>query len=188
MMNTMMLMQLGLSLMSGKTNRPGLGGFLDVAATAGNQILPIAMQNLANKTKQEKEIALAAYQIYRDEVTAKNATGEIFDINIETMLVEAAMAELNERELFSGKENDLVLAISIVQYKKGDAFKRWLMPGMGKTVLSVEANLSNEAGKTLAQSQATKSVGAGGGYTIGAWKRVFEDVSEALIADLMSVR
>ncbi len=122
------------------------------------------------------------------KVTAKNATGEIFDINIETMLVEAAMAELNERELFSGKENDLVLAISIVQYKKGDAFKRWLMPGMGKTVLSVEASLSNEAGKTLAQSQATKSVGAGGGYTIGAWKRVFEDVSEALIADLMSVR
>ena len=72
MMNTMMLMQLGLSLMSGKTNRPGLGGFLDVAATAGKEILPIAMQNLANKTKQEKEIALAAYEIYRDEVTAKN--------------------------------------------------------------------------------------------------------------------
>tara|TARA_R100000541_G_scaffold20935_2_gene30726 strand:- start:2893 stop:5412 length:2520 start_codon:yes stop_codon:yes gene_type:complete len=73
MMNTMMLMQLGLSLMSGKTNRSGLAGFLDVAATAGNEILPIAMQNLANKSKQEKEIALAAYEIYRDEVTAKNA-------------------------------------------------------------------------------------------------------------------
>ena len=72
MMNTMMLMQLGLSLMSGKTNRTGLGGFLDVAATAGNEILPIAMQNLANKSKQEKEIALAAYEIYRDEIGAKN--------------------------------------------------------------------------------------------------------------------
>ena len=72
MMNTMMLMQLGLSLMSGKTNRTGLGGFLDVAATAGNEILPIAMQNLANKSKQEKEIALASYEIYRDEIGAKN--------------------------------------------------------------------------------------------------------------------
>ena len=72
MMNTMMLMQLGLSLMSGKTNRSGLAGFLDVAATAGNEILPIAMQNLANKSKQEKEIALAAYEIYRDEIGAKN--------------------------------------------------------------------------------------------------------------------
>ena len=71
MMNTMMLMQLGLSLMSGKTNRSGLAGFLDVAATAGNEILPIAMQNLANKSKQEKEIALAAYEIYRDEIGAQ---------------------------------------------------------------------------------------------------------------------
>ena len=48
MMNTMMLMQLGLSLMSGETRKSGLAGFMDVAGTAGKEILPMAMQNLQN--------------------------------------------------------------------------------------------------------------------------------------------
>ena len=120
MMNTMMLMQLGLSLMSGKTNRPGLGGFLDVAATAGNQILPIAMQNLANKTKQEKEIALAAYQIYRDEVTAKSA--RISDIQ------DFYTKELIKKE-FEGNEPKgtlrQVMMKKTIQLPDGQSYTQW---------------------------------------------------------------
>ena len=73
MMNTMMLMQLGLSLMSGETRKSGLAGFMEVAGKAGNEILPIAMQNLQNKSKMEKELALAAYDIVREERAAKTA-------------------------------------------------------------------------------------------------------------------
>ena len=73
MMNTMMLMQLGLSLMSGETRRPGLSGFMEVAGKAGKEILPIAMQNLQNKSKMEKELSLAAYDIVREERAAKTA-------------------------------------------------------------------------------------------------------------------
>ena len=78
LMNTMMLMQLGLSLMSGETKRPGLAGFMEVAGKAGKEILPIAMQNLQNKSKMEKELALAAYDIVREERAAK--AGRISDI------------------------------------------------------------------------------------------------------------
>jgi hypothetical protein len=78
MMNTMMLMQLGLSLMSGETRKSGLAGFMDVAGTAGKEILPMAMQNLQNKSKMEKELALAAYDIVREERAAK--TGRANDI------------------------------------------------------------------------------------------------------------
>tara|TARA_R100001244_G_scaffold93582_1_gene70401 strand:- start:886 stop:3432 length:2547 start_codon:yes stop_codon:yes gene_type:complete len=71
MMNTMMLLQLGLSMMSGETTKPGLGGFLEVASKAGKEVLPIAMQNLANQSKQDKELALAAYDIVREEQQTK---------------------------------------------------------------------------------------------------------------------
>ena len=71
MMNTMMLLQLGLSMMSGETTKPGLGGFLEVASKAGKEVLPIAMQNLANQSKQDKELALAAYDIVREEQQSK---------------------------------------------------------------------------------------------------------------------
>ena len=66
-MNTMMLMQLGLSLMSGETRKSGLAGFMEVAGKAGTEILPIAMQNLKDKSKMEKELALAAYEPIGEE-------------------------------------------------------------------------------------------------------------------------
>ena len=120
MMNTMMLMQLGLSLMSGKTNRTGLGGFLDVAATAGNEILPIAMQNLANKSKQEKEIALAAYEIYRDEIGAKNKrVTDIEDFYTKELI----------KNQFEGNDPKgtlrQVMMKKIIQTPDGQTFEQW---------------------------------------------------------------
>jgi hypothetical protein len=87
MMNTMMLMQLGLSLMSGETRKSGLAGFMDVAGTAGKEILPMAMQNLQNKSKMEKELALAAYDIVREERAAKaGRANDIKDFYIKELI------------------------------------------------------------------------------------------------------
>ena len=87
MMNTMMLMQLGLSLMSGETRKSGLAGFMEVAGKAGNEILPIAMQNLQNKSKMEKELALAAYDIVREERAAKTArVSDIQDFYVKELI------------------------------------------------------------------------------------------------------
>jgi len=59
-----------------------------------------------------------------------------------------------------------------------------MIPGAGKTVLSVEARMTDSYGGTVAKSQATESIGAGGLYTIGAWKRVFIKVAQSLVSDI----
>lgn len=122
-----------------------------------------------------------------DQIKVKNDTGETFDIDIETMLTDALKKELEIQGLTGNDGLPYALSVSIVQYSKGSAFGRWLMPGVGKTILSVEANITDSEGVILAESQATRSIGAGGGFTIGAWQKVFTDVAESLIQDLVAV-
>lgn len=115
-----------------------------------------------------------------------NKTGETFDINVEQMLREAMDKELTKENLL-GKAGDagiVSMDVNIIEYRKGDAFKRWLWPGYGSTVLVVEATLLDAEGNVDATAKANRSVDAGGGYTIGAWKKIFEDVSADLVSDL----
>ena len=115
-----------------------------------------------------------------------NKTGETFDINIEQMLREAMVKELTTENLLghAGNPNVVSMNINVIEYRKGDAFKRWLMPGYGSTVLVVEATLLDADGNVDATAQANRSVDAGGGYTIGAWKTIFGDVASDLVSDL----
>ena len=73
--------------MTNTTSQSGIRGFLDVAGQTGNQILPIAMQNLKDKSKMDKELALAAYDIVREERAAKaGRISEIQDFYIKEMI------------------------------------------------------------------------------------------------------
>lgn len=114
-----------------------------------------------------------------------NETGQTFDVNVEQMLADALTTELHEENLlWTGQEcAKLVLSSKLVEYEKGNAFKRWLLPGWGSTVLTVQAELRN--GDQLAGSeQARRTVSFGGGYTIGAWKTIFRDLAEDIVEDL----
>ena len=71
LMNTMMLMQLGLSLMSGETRKSGLAGFMEVAGKAGNEILPIVMQNLKDKSNWKRNFHLRRMILYVKSVQRK---------------------------------------------------------------------------------------------------------------------
>ena len=97
------------------------------------------------------------------------------------------MFALNGLLLSSEERVDHSLEVNIIQYTKGNAVARWLLPGAGKTILSVEARLVSKTGTTVAESQATESIGAGGLYTVGAWKRVFDTVAKSLIKDIKSI-
>ena len=123
-----------------------------------------------------------------NSVVAKNETGKSFEIDIESMLKEAVNEELSVQGLSNKEGLEYELQVFIIQYKEGNAFGRWIMPGLGKTVLSVEAVLNDESGEAVLQSQATRSIGAGGGYTINAWKKVFNQVAEELVNDLALVK
>ena len=118
------------------------------------------------------------------EVT--NRTGESFDMDVEQMLRNAMLKKLEEQDLAASPASPEVMTIdlSIIEYRKGDAFKRWLWPGYGSTVLVIEATLLDTEGNVDATAQANRSVDAGGAYTIGAWQSIFDDVAGDLVAEL----
>ena len=115
-----------------------------------------------------------------------NKTGEHFDVDIEAMLRDAMVSELAKEGLLGqpGAAGVVTMDVNIIEYRKGDAFKRWLWPGYGSTVLVVEATLLDRQGNVDATAQANRSVDAGGGYTVGAWEKIFEDVAADLVSDL----
>ena len=125
-----------------------------------------------------------------DTVVASNNTGSDFDGTDVVALMEAAVKTEILKEgllLVSPERANHSLEVNIIQYTKGNAVARWLMPGAGKTILSVEARLVSETGTTVAESQATESIGGGGLYTVGAWKKVFDKVATSLVKDIKSI-
>ena len=120
-----------------------------------------------------------------DRIEAVNSTGKDFEgINVEIEMRMATIEAVRNAGLKDRAGTSHHLRVDIVQYEKGNAAARWLMPGLGKTILSVEATLFDSQEKPVASSQATRSVGAGGAFTIGAWKAVFDDVATTLVSDI----
>ena len=115
-----------------------------------------------------------------------NKTGEEFDIDIKKMLSDSLAKTLEEKELlWSGTGGHrLLLESNIIEYKKGDAFKRWLLPGWGATVLIIRCDLVEEDNSIVGSVEATRTVSAGGGYTIGACKTVFDKLAIDVVEDL----
>lgn len=72
-MGTLLLMQLGLGMMAGKSNQPGFAGFAEILGKSGQQVLPMFMEHMQNKRKEDKEIALAAYDMLREDRKAEAA-------------------------------------------------------------------------------------------------------------------
>jgi hypothetical protein len=76
-----------------------------------------------------------------------------------------------------------VLVSTIREYRPGSAFKRWLMPGYGSTILWVESEL-REGDKKVAESSNKRTVDAGGAYTAGAYESIFADVAGDIVVGL----
>jgi len=70
-MGSLLLMQLGLGMMAGKSMQPGFAGFAEILGKTGQQVLPMWMEHMRDKRKEDKEIALAAYDMLREDRAAK---------------------------------------------------------------------------------------------------------------------
>ncbi|MDT8338828.1 MAG: DUF4410 domain-containing protein [Sulfurimonas sp.] len=114
-----------------------------------------------------------------------NKTSQTFEIDIQKMLKESLNKKLKaDGILWANNENSkLQLKIDIIEYSEGNAFKRWIMPGWGATILTIEATLKDSS-LVVGKANATRNIAAGGGFTIGAWKTVFDDIAADVIADL----
>jgi hypothetical protein len=115
----------------------------------------------------------------------KNSTGRVYDVDVETMLTDALTETLQKQEMLAtGSEGDmLLLNAEIVAYEKGSAFGRWLMPGVGSTILEVHCEL-RDGNNVAGVADAKRTVDAGGGYTIGAWKSIYKDVAADIVGDI----
>lgn len=118
-----------------------------------------------------------------------NETGKTFEteLKVEDMLRQALTEKLKTENLEwnSGMQNKLVLDSKILDYDEGNAFKRWLLPGWGATVLTIQSDL-RQGGQLVGTVDAKRTVSAGGGYTIGAWRKVFDSLAGDVVEDLRS--
>ena len=108
------------------------------------------------------------------------------DLDVAQKMRDALETKLRASKLLGGAESGqkpLVLSARIVDYEPGDAFKRWLMPGFGSTVLTVECALY-DGKKRVATVNARRTVDAGGAYTIGAWEAIFGHVADDIVNGL----
>lgn len=120
------------------------------------------------------------------DVAPKGDRGDQEHFDTEQELQIQLQAKLMESGLLADsttEQTPYTLNAKITDYDPGSAGKRWLMPGYGATELSVECYLyegDREVGKIFAR----RTVEAGGLYTVGAWKGVFETVAEEIVEDL----
>jgi len=110
------------------------------------------------------------------------------EIDAERLLREALERALAERKLrWSGDaaEDHYLLNMEIAAYEPGNAFKRWLLPGHGATILHVQGALVDPRDASVAAAiDHQRSVYFGGAYTIGAWSRIFDSVARDIARDL----
>jgi hypothetical protein len=126
----------------------------------------IEVAEVANSTGQEPKV-----------------DGEV--VNIEQMLSDALAEKLRRDEFLwtGGPGRELVLKSKIVEYEPGDAFKRWLLPGWGSTVLAVECEL-RDGDQLVGTLRARRTVSIGGAYTIGAWRTIFASLADDVVTEL----
>ena len=93
----------------------------------------------------------------------------------------------DEQLLWSGDKTAprFIFDATIINYEPGNAFKRWILPGWGSTVLEVRGELrSPDNGAVAAVIENKRSIFAGGAYTIGAWKSIFGNVADDLALEI----
>ena len=108
-------------------------------------------------------------------------------INLKDRMTWALNKKLKEKALLptNDKSNRIIIDTKIVEYEQGSAWKRWLLPGWGATVLSVKCDLK-EANQLIGSLDARRTVSAGGAYTRGAWYTIFESLAEDIVEELQA--
>jgi hypothetical protein len=113
---------------------------------------------------------------------------ENLEVDVEMLLRSALEKSLKEQDLLwnsADRENIYALSIRILNYDMGSAFKRWLLPGYGSTVLSVHTDVIDvETGKVLTYMDHRQTISGGGLFSAGAWKTVFNTVANDIAKDL----
>lgn len=121
-----------------------------------------------------------------EKIVVTDLTGTPPDLNIDikNRMEESFRDKLTKYNSDNQYFSKYSIYIDIREYEQGSAALRWAIPGMGETYLNVEATLYDDNKNVVSQYRAARSVQGGGGYTAGAWKRVFDSVSSELLKNI----
>lgn len=121
---------------------------------------------------------------------AEDNSGFVFEeedeaIDIKSAMQKALVDKLKEEGLYTqDPQNAFAIKPTVKNYDPGNAFGRWVMPGVGSTVVEVSSEVSNPEGNAVGTIRTENSVDAGGGFTIGAWKYIFEHAASEIVTEL----
>jgi uncharacterized lipoprotein YajG len=134
-----------------------------------------------------KKLGLEADRKYMVENTIAVDKSED-EVDSAKLLTSALKETLKEKGLLTdleSKSDYYLISSSITEYDMGNAFKRWLMPGYGSTVLGVHTEISEPTtGETIETMDHRQTVAAGGLYTIGAHQTIFNTVANDIVNDI----
>lgn len=112
-------------------------------------------------------------------------------IDLKQTLYSALEQRLKNEQLLTDAQGEdfLILDAKIVEYAPGHAGKRWLFPGYGSTILSTYCELKEKkTGILISEIQARRTIEAGGLYTIGAWKTIFNSVADDIVEEIKKAK
>jgi uncharacterized lipoprotein YajG len=134
-----------------------------------------------------KALSLNPDYKYKIKQITDNST-EKHDIDAAQLLNEALENSLREQGLLlegTSQNNYYAISAQILDYDMGNAFKRWLMPGYGSTVLGVHTDvIDSETGEIITFMEHRQTIAAGGLYSVGAWENIFTTVANDITTDL----
>jgi hypothetical protein len=111
-----------------------------------------------------------------------------YEIDAADLMRDALVEALTERDIFwlgEPEADRFRLDVIVDDYEPGDAFKRWLLPGFGATIIQVSGKLTDlSTGEVVSEIDHERGVYWGGGYTIGAWKSIFKTVADDIATEL----
>jgi hypothetical protein len=133
-----------------------------------------------------EDVSLADYKVF-EVPPVLNATGKTFEFDVADILTQNIKSKLGGKgyTVSDGSatlEQVVIIKSSLLSYEPGDAFKRWLAPGYGKTQATVRTSLIDKrTGKLLAELVSADAVSAGGLYSAGADKRILDAIAEGVV-------
>ena len=95
-------------------------------------------------------------------------------------VLEEAVKKAVAKQGIEGSE--YTIETKIINYEPGNAFTRWLLPCAGATKLATISSVLDKEGTVVATVPVERSIGFGGAFTIGAWKRVLTEVADEIVS------
>jgi hypothetical protein len=132
---------------------------------------------------------LALNQSYKYKIEKIEISGEKkYEVDIKEMLRTSLDNALRDKNLLwydSSNQQYYGISLRIIEYDMGNAFKRWLLPTYGSTVLSVHTDVIDlEKNEIVTYMEHKQTIAVGGAFSIGAWKYIFDNISKDIAIDI----